>query len=613
MAEQILYEPRKLYAQQLERQFHENAGKFYDDLAKKAGTDIGLNEVHVKAYEAAEAEVNAAKSALSGAKTARTFAIVGIVIAFIAAVILVVIGILNIQSLWWLFLIAAVLIFGGIFGAVLSHKKLGQKVKDAKNALEEKQKKAEEALALCKADMASLNAILDDAMPQAILEKTTPIIDLDGQFRPERLCFLMERFGMPEEKDPNVSVQGVISGQIQGNPFVLEKVLEHDYHDKVYTGSLTYTYTTTSRDSKGNVVVHTHTDTLYAEVTHPAPFYDVETRLIFGSEVAPDLTFSRSPSGMSGKSEKEVDKFVKARAKALDKQEEASIKKGETFTKLGNDEFEAYFGADDRDNEVQYRLMFTALAQRNLLDLLKNPEPYGDDFYMVKEKMLTSVASGHSQNFDYQPDVSYFYDYGFKRGREKFVSYCDRFIRGIFFDLAPILSIPLYQLHKPKEYIYGRNYPCHVTSFEHEVLANRMDQADFRPEGADPSLPLVLKQMTAHAIGEADEVRIDALSYKTFPMVDYVSKMGRDGRFHSVPVHWTRYEEVHAQNNIAVLDSKKSRPAFAHDSLEPFRKYLNGRGYHFERGLVSFFLGAKATLGQKEASDVASFFKNESN
>ena len=609
MAEQILYEPKKLYAQQLEHQFHDNAGRFYDELAKKAGTDIGLNDVHVKAYMAAEEEVEAASKKLGAAKTGRGFAIAGIILAFALAVIALVVGIMNVSTMWWLFIVTAVLVFVGVFGIVLTRKKLGKKVKEAEALLEEKKKKAQEALDLCKADMASLNALLDDTMPQEVLEKTTPIIDLDGQFRPERLCFLMERFGMKEEEDPNVSTLGVISGQIQGNPFILQKVLNHDFHDKVYTGSITYTYTTTSRDSKGNVVVHTHTDTLYAEVTHPAPFYDEETRLIFGSEVAPDLTFSRGPSGMSGKSEKEVAKFVKARTKALDKQEEAAIKSGETFTKLGNDEFEAYFGADDRNNEVQYRLMFTALAQRNLLDLLKSPEPYGDDFYMVKDKMLTSVASAHSQNFDYHPDVSYFYDYGFKRGRDKFVSYCDKFIRGIFFDLAPILSIPLYQLHKPKEYIYGRNYPCHVTSFEHEVLANRMNQADFRPDGADSSLPLILKQMTAKAIGEGDEIKIDAMSYKTFPMVDYVSKLGKDGRFHSIPVHWTRYEEVHAENNIAVFDSKKSRPAFAHDSLEPFRKYLNGRGFHFERGLVSYFLGAKANLGQKEADEVASFFK----
>ncbi len=612
MAEQPLYEPRKLYANQFEHQFHENAALYFDSLARQAKTDTGANKLHVKAYDAAMVEVEEAKKRLDSSKTARGFMIAGFVIAFAAAVITFIIGIMNASSMWWMFLIAAACLGLGIAGAVSLKTNFNKKVKAAEEVLAQKQKKAQEALDVCKADMATLNALFDDTMPQEVLEKTTPIIDLDGQFRPDRLCYLMSRFGMEEENDPNVSVEGVISGQIQGNPFILEKVFTHDFHDKVWEGSLTYTYTTTSVDSKGHTVVHTHTDTLYAQIERPAPFYGHETRLIFGSEVAPDLTFSRGPSGMSGASEKDAKKFVAKRVKELDKQEEAAIKAGKSFTKLGNDEFEAYFGADDRNNEVQYRLMFTALAQRNILDLLKNPAPYGDDFYMVKDKMLTSVASGHSQNFDYHPDVSYFYDYDFEAARKRFIAYCDEFIRGIFFDLAPILSIPLYQLHKPREYIYNRDYPCNTTSFEHEIMANRMSQDDFRPEGADPSLPLILKQMTAKAIEGGDEVRIHAMSYQTFPEVEYVTKMGRDGMPHAVPVHWIRYEEVGSENNIAVFDSAKKRPDFIHASLEPLRKYLKDN-FHFERGLVSYYLGAKKGLDRSEATEVSSVFKNASN
>ncbi len=608
MADQALYEPRKLYAQQFEKQFHENAAKYFDDLARQAKTDVGGNEVHVKAYEAAKAEVEEAKKKLGGAKRAKGFLIFGFVTMFVAALITLVVGILNVGTMWWMFLITAACLVLGVLGIVYMKTAVNKRVRAASDVVAEKQAKADKALEACKADMASLNGLLDDGMPRDVLEKTTPIIDLDRQFAPERLSYLMNRFGMEEEKDPNTSVVGVVSGQIQGNPFILEKVFTHDFHDKTYQGSITYTYTTTSRDSKGNVVVHTHTDTLFAEIERPAPFYDYETRLIFGSEVAPDLKFSRSPSGMSGASEKDAAKFVKERVKALDKMEEKAIKAGKSFTKLGNDEFEAYFGADDRDNEVQYRLLFTALAQRNMLDLIKNPTPYGDDFYMVKDKMLTSVASGHSQNFDYNVDVSYFYDYDFKAARNRFVSYCDSFVRGLFFDLAPILSIPLYQLHRPKEYIYNRDYPCNTTSFEHEIMANRMAAADFRPKDADPSLPLLLKQMTAKAIEGGDEVRVSAMSYQTFPEVEYVTKMGRDGRPHSVPVHWTRYERVTSENNIAVFDSNKNRPAFMHDSLKPLDKYLS-ENYHFERGLVSYFLGSKKTLDKKDAAEVSALFK----
>ena len=608
MADQALYEPRKLYASIFEKQFHANAEKYFDDLARTAKTDIGANENHVKAYEAAKAEVEAAKKKLNGAKRGKGFLIFGFILMFVIALVTLIIGIMNAGTMWWMFLITAACVVLGIMGIVYMKTAVNKKVAAAKAVLEEKEKKANDALNVCKADMATLNALMDDAMPRDVLEQTTPIIDLDRQFSPERLSYLMNRFGMEEETDPNTSVVGVVSGQIQGNPFILEKVFTHDFHNKTYEGSVTYTYTTTSVDSKGNTVTHTHTDTLYAEIERPAPFYDYETRLIFGSEVAPDLKFTRSPSGMSGASEKEAAKFVKERVKALDKMEEKAIKAGKSFTKLGNDEFEAYFGADDRNNEVQYRLMFTALAQRNMLDLIKNPTPYGDDFYMVKDKMLTSVASGHSQNFDYNVDVSYFYDYDFKAGKKRFISYCDSFIRGLFFDLAPILSIPLYQLHRPKEYIYNRDYPCNTTSFEHEILANRMSADGFRPKDADPSLPLLLKQMTAKAIEGGDEVRVSAMSYQTFPEVEYVTKMGRDGRPHTIPIHWTRYERVTSENNIAVFDSRKNRPAFMHDSLKPLEKYLNDN-FHYERGLFSYFLGSKKTLDQKDAADVTAMFK----
>jgi len=335
--------------------------------------------------------------------------------------------------------------------------------------------------------------------------------------------------------------------------------------------------------------------------------------LIYGSEAAPHLHFSRNPSGMSGKSDKENDRFVRDRVKVLDKMEEKAVKAGKNFTKLGNDEFEAFFGADDRDNEVEYRLLFTALAQRNLLDLIKKPEPYGDDWIMVKDGMLTSVASMHSQYFDYQKPAEYFHHYDFQAGKKIFVDYCDDFIRGLFFDLAPIISIPMYQLHKPRDYIYGGQYRANMTSFEHEALINRMDKRLFTPDKADVSLPLLLKEMTAKKIGETDEVRVHSMSYQTTPRVDYVSVHGGDGRWHDVPVHWTQYDEVNCERNVGLADSAQSRPAFYNSSLDNLKKYLNDAGLHFERGLFSFFIGGeKDHLSSSVANNIQGLFKKKS-
>ena len=53
------------------------------------------------------------------------------------------------------------------------------------------------------------------------------------------------------------------------------------------------------------------------------------------------------------------------------------------FTEMGNAKFDALFGAVDRNNEVEFRVLFTPLAQKNMLDLLTDKNHYGDDFYFL--------------------------------------------------------------------------------------------------------------------------------------------------------------------------------------------------------------------------------------
>lgn len=586
-SEQPLYRPKQLYETGLKTQYHQTAEAFYEGLAEQASLDKGANKLHVKAYGEAQKATEEARKKLKKAKTAKGWTIFAIILGFILAII------------------------PGILMLIFYKNKIKAALAAAEDELSKKLELEKKALDQCYSDMAGVNALLDDDMPGQVMEKATPIIDLDKTFTPARYSYMHRAFGMGEETDPDTSVLGVISGNIQGNPFVLEKVFRHEVRDKVYTGTLVITWTTTHTDSKGNTHTETHSQTLTAEAIHPAPAYWDETRLIYGSEAAPHLHFSRSPSGMSGKSEKELDKFVKNRVKELNKKEEAAIKSGKTFTKLGNDEFDALFGADDRDHEVEYRLLFTPLAQKNMVDLIKDPEPYGDDFMMVKDAMLTSVCSRHSQNFDYQPGAEYFKDFDFEAGKKKFVSYCDSFIKGLFFDLAPILSIPLYQIHKPHEYIYGDDYRSNMTSFEHEAMINKMNRHLFMPEGADPDLPLILKEANAHKISGTDEVNVLSRSYHTTPRVDYVSVHGGDGRWHQVPVHWIQYDEVKQDFNVGLVDSKATRSVFEHKSLEPLNKYLADRGLYFERGLLSFFVGQKEKMSTEMGTKISKFFEED--
>ena len=587
MPNDMLYRPREIYESLLKRQFHDEAERWIDELTQKAKTDCDANRLHVKAYkEAKKVEEEAAKKA-GNSKALGVVTILFPILFIVGGVILFFLG----QG--WAYGVGAGLIVLAIVGFILRGTRVKKMIAERANILKKAQAESQKKLDVCYADMETLNASFDWNMPCHIMNKATSLLQIDPYFSAERLPFLKEAFGYEENSNYLQSVVQVTSGQINGNPFILEKVRGCEIRPKIYTGSLVITWTTTHTDSDGHVHVDHHTQTLVAEIERDAPFYDLTTRIIYGNEAAPHLTFSRYPSGAKGKSEKEIASMVKSKVKELDKQEKKALKDAtNNFTKMGNDEFDALFGATDRNNEVEFRLLFTPLAQNNELDLIKKQEPYGDDFVMVKDKMITSVASKHSQNFDYSGRPSLFYGYDYEAVRRRFITYCDDYIRGLYFDLAPIMAIPLYQNHQPHAFIYKDQYPSYFPTHEHEVMANGLGQDLFRPDKADPSLPVILKSILGKRNGESDSVQIQGTSYQTIPHVEYVAKLGRDGHTHMVPVDWTEYIEVTKDSYIGMSKVGSSQNE-AYPKVQELQKEYGNGGAYYERGLASVFLGDK--------------------
>ena len=590
---QVIYQPKKMYNSMLKKQYHDTAASYFDDLCAKSGVSKEENAALVKQYKEAEAKYNEALKARNKLAGLKTLLIVLAVISFIAAIIGIFVGVSegDYSFIGWIMLgVGIVLGFLFIMIEILTIKK---KLSAAQALLDEAKKKKDDLLAACYKNTAPLNDMLDWGAPQEIMEKATPIIDLDPVFMGDRLQALMEKFGFEEVTDPNQSVLEVLSGQIQGNPFVLEKILNCRIYEKTYEGTLTIHWTTTSRDSQGRMQTNHHTQTLHASIKRPAPGYSTITQLVYGSEAAPHLRFSRTPVHAEKMGEKEREKFIKNRIKKLDKEEVKDLGNiSENFTKMGDDEFDALFGAYDRNNEVEFRLLYTPLAIRNTLDLMKNPEPYGDDFSIYKKDMITVVRSEHSQRFDYSSSPTNFMGYDLSKIKEDFVNYCDSFIKNLFFDLAPVISVPLYQIHKPYDYIFKTPYRSNFSSFEQETLANGLDPMLFIPDGAGRDLPLILKAEAASRRGSGDSVRVNAMSFVETPMTDYVSVYGGDGRWHSVPVHWIKYDEVHKVSNMGIARVGGSRKAYLEGKAgnfggSPLRAALT----HFERGLMAIFEG----------------------
>ncbi len=589
----ILYKPKDLYEKQLKGQYHKAAEDYFDKLAEEAGTDKQANAKHVAEYKDLLAKQKVAEEKLNSSKGLKAFFIVLIVLCFLGALGTVIVGVLNISSMWWMFFITATLLGVGIYLIVHISKSLNKVIKQREEVLSAAKAATEAKLKECYADMASLNASFDWSLPGKIMEGVTGIIDLDPYFSEGRLNYLVNKFGFGGEGEENESILGILSGNIQGNPFILKKTLKEDYHDKTYTGTLTITWTTYTTDSKGNTVSHHHSQTLTATSVHKAPFYSKETVLVYGNEAAPHLKFTRAPSSINSLDEKEREKTVRSKMKEINKLADKAITSGTNFTPIGNDEFDAFFGGLDRNNEVEFRLLFTPLAQTNMMSLLSDPKPYGDDFYMVKDGMVNYICSKHSQSFDYSAGPSTYVSYDYTVSRNAFVTYCDEFIKHLFFDLAPLLSIPLYQMHKPKEYIYEDDIAYNYSYYEHEAMANSMDQSLFMPDKCDPSLPVMIKSVSARKNGKLDCVKVHTYSYKTTPKTDYVSVHGGDGRWHDVPVHWIQYDRIDGDNSFDIAYTGASRKDF-NAKLKENNKLSDlvnsSRAAFFGRGMFSFML-----------------------
>ena len=594
---EVLFKPSDLYKNKLKDVYHLAAGQYYDHLGKEAKINLEENAHLVDEFNKASDRVTKANKVLASLKSKKGGLTFGVVMFFILGTVLLALGIalpIMGESLLFILMCLGGLIFIGL-GILFINiivKKIKPQIHDQAAVVAKLEKEKQDALSKCYDSMKSLNSMLDWNMPAIVMERCTPIIDLDPVFSVERFEYLKQKFGIDISSDENASITGVLSGNIQGNPFILAKMFNCSYHGKVYTGQLTITWVTTHRDAKGNVYTVTHSQVLHASVTHDAPFYGGITKLIYGNEAAPNLSFTRSPSGASHLSEKELKKKVEKGVKDIQKKADEAIKKGQTFTPLGNDEFDVLFGGLNRNNEVEFRLLFTPLAQSNELDLIKGGSPYGDDFTFTKNKMVNTIISGHSQNFDYSANPNKFIHYDYKCGKDLFVNYCDDFISNLYFDLAPLMSIPLYQMHKTHEYIYDKKLLPNVSVAEHEIMANGMKKSCFIPKDADPKLPLLLKAKYMSKNGESDVVNVHAYSYITTPMTDYVPVRGNDGHIHSVPVHWIKYDRVDSDNVMEVKHVEGTQHEYNSAIAQRIKDYMKQSrdAAHYERGLFSIFL-----------------------
>lgn len=580
MAETEKFDPVDYYSKFLKDRVRKLSSDFIDDLAKKGKVDFAANKVSYRKLQLARAQDEVEDQKRNTFKRWRALVVVLDVISAIVFVIGIIatayagspggIAALVIGLVLGIgFLILLMAYFRPKLARLEAEDRARQKVIDALD-LE------------CFNQLVGMFRLLRWDDFNNIVKKATDMFTIDPSLLEEKFQLLHQKFGFEDIVGPSDSVLGVMSGSIDTNPYIRVKVLNESMVPHTYTGTLVITWTTYSTDSDGHVHSEFHTQTLVAEAVHPAPLYSRSVYTIYGNNAAPDLKFSRTRSAAPYSDQKALDKYVKKREKEMDKRSRKAVASGGSYIPMNNTEFEACWGADVRNNEQQFRLLFTPLAQQNIMELLsnKNRDGYGDDFSFVKRGKVNVVCSDHSQGWSgYNPSSVFGYR-SFEEAKKYFVNYISDMFKSLFFDLAPFLCIPLYQTTEAGPFKYEGRPIGAMSDYEAMSVVNGMDYRMFMPK--ESATEQILHVTYKGHVGKADSFTVKSDAFKAIPRVDYIPTMGGDGNIHDVPVPWKEYIPVSSQNEVTL------RPFESEASDESLKRDM-GDDFRFDR--VGGFLG----------------------
>ena len=556
--DELFLDPLKYYETEAKGKILGNSDDYFEDLLKKSGIDADANRESAKKYRTENETVNTLNGKISKYKALRVL----MILLSIVGVILFFVGIFSVSAYVG---VGIALIIGGAalvaFSIYFWFGKINKIIKDSSSVRDEHRKKADEYLKECQAQVAPLNSMFDNTDTFKVIEKTLPEIKFNSLYTPKHEKFLIEHYDFAPIEDENISVMNVLSGTFASNPFLYYRYKRHTLGTQTYVGTLTIHWTETYTDRDGRTRTRTRTQTLTASVTKPKPFYTIHTTLGFGAQAAPDLSFSRSPSHAERFSEKSLERKVNSGAKKLEKQARKATSHGGNFQEMANSEFDVLFGARDRNNEVQFRVMYTPLAQRNTTDLMKSATGYGDDFYFAKQGRFNMVSSEHAASWKMNTSASNYYSYDVDIIKKNFIDFNAGYFKSVYFDFAPLIAIPVYTEEPSFSLDNTYESPSNYTAYEHETLANAIGKDAFVHKNS--STDAILKTEFSEKQGSSDILSVTAHSYETFNRVDIIPVLGGDGRIHGVPVPWIEYIPLENTVNMSVKDLNMSEKEFA--------------------------------------------------
>ena len=522
---QVIFEPAEEYERTYRMLHLDKVNQYFQRLVQTSGIDIEENRRTVQAYDAYTANVAELKKKRNWLRFWRVLMCISIVL--IPVVIL------------------------------KTTPRIQQLLKDIETA----DQKADELLEQARQQMAPLCRLFTDRDCLALVEETLPLLDFADRLSSEQETDMCVNYDFGRDNTWEQSSLDVLAGRFNENPFLFERQLVHTMGTETYHGYKTISWTESYIDSEGKRRTRTQTETLHATVVKPKPYYTTQVVLHYCAQGGPELSFSRDPGHVEQMSERELERHVKKGAKKLQRLTDRAVQAGDDFTTMSNEEFEVLFDATDRDHEVQFRTLFTPLAQTNIVALLRSKAGYGDDFSMIKRRRTNHIFSQHSQQRMLVLAAAEYFSHSYDLILKNFVEKNAAFFRDVYFDFAPLWSIPIYQ-ERPVHALKPLPPLSSIHSMrECEALANSANAAYLvHPNTKTPSM---IKTIPLGSKDGTDEICVAAYSYDIAKRVDMVSVFGGDGRFHTVAVHWDEYLPLEARNHFHVSTAQTQKTVVA--------------------------------------------------
>lgn len=544
MAEAV-HEPLSRYRDEFRERFAQRVREKFQELTQISGVDVDANRRLVAEIRKLQSDADS----VHGWKTLWMLLMVG---GFVAVVAVVVWGQFDVtpahRQLQWAIGLAGL---GLGIGMIPLFRSASARFRELSARVESRKQEAWKQLE-------PLNRLYTWDLTVKLIEATVPQLRFDSYFTEQRLADLERIYGWDHSFNSGKSMRFAQSGVINGNPFVFGDYLEMEWGTETYTGTLNISWTEWERDEQGRRRPVPRFQTLTAQHTAPKPEYDIHKFLLYGNDAAPNLEFTRQPSDLSGAEEGFITRMrMKHQIKKLqDFSHNLDDEYG--YTMMGNQEFEALFQTKDRSDEVEYRLLFTPVAQIQMLALLKDRSVgYGDDFSFLKRCKLNYIFARHLDAMSLDTDPEQFRDWDWEHAGKKFIAFNENYFKGVYFALAPLLAIPLYQQTRNHEEIWKGVIPpgSRASFWEHETLANYYGEERFRhPSCVTRSL---LKTRVVSRADGVSQVEVTAHGFRGEKRVTSKPVLGGDGNWHDVPVEWIEYLPVAKSSMVGVAEGNE--------------------------------------------------------